>query len=163
MRPRMKRPFFLLILLLLSVTFGASLRPLQSNIRNTPHESQTRSAMLAITHANVIDGISNQPLRDVTVVVRDGKIQSIGPTSPAADMPVLDLKGRWLLPGFVDAHAHIADLRAARTALASGTTTLRCLGVNHFVDIGIRDLNHAGVADLPDIVAAGYHVRPRPA
>lgn len=159
----MKRPFFLLILLLLSVTFGASLRPLQSNTRNTLLESQTRNTLLAITHANVIDGISNQPLRDVTVVVRDGKIQSIGPASPAADMPVLDLKGRWLLPGFVDAHAHLADLRAARTALASGTTTLRCLGVNHFVDIGIRELNHAGVADLPDIIAAGYHVRPHPA
>jgi imidazolonepropionase-like amidohydrolase len=35
--------------------------------------------------------------------------------------------------------------------------------VNHFVDIGFRELNHAGVSDLPDVVAAGYHVRPRPA
>jgi imidazolonepropionase-like amidohydrolase len=76
---------------------------------------------------------------------------------------VLDLKGRWLLPGFVDAHAHLADLGAARRALASGATTVRCLGVNHFVDIGFRELNHAGVADIPDVVAAGYHVRPRPA
>jgi imidazolonepropionase-like amidohydrolase len=148
------RLFCLLLPLLLSVTFSTSPR--------TP-QPQNRNTLLAITHANVIDGISNQPLRDVTVVVRDGKIQSIGPALPAADMPVLDLKGRWLLPGFVDAHAHLADLRAARTALASGTTTLRCLGVNHFVDIGIRELNHAGVADLPDIVAAGYHVRPHPA
>jgi imidazolonepropionase-like amidohydrolase len=37
------------------------------------------------------------------------------------------------------------------------------MGVSHFVDVGIRDLNHAGVIDLPDVVAAGYHVRPRPA
>src|SRR5262249_55697127 len=35
--------------------------------------------------------------------------------------------------------------------------------VNNFFDIGVRELNHAGVSDLPDIVAAGYHVRPRPA
>jgi imidazolonepropionase-like amidohydrolase len=67
------------------------------------------------------------------------------------------------LPGFEDAHAHLATLAAARLALLSGVTTARCLGVNHFVDIGMRQLNHAGVGDLPDIVAAGYHVRPRPA
>jgi imidazolonepropionase-like amidohydrolase len=37
------------------------------------------------------------------------------------------------------------------------------MGVNHFADVGIRDLNHAGVIDVPHIVAAGYHVRPHPA
>jgi imidazolonepropionase-like amidohydrolase len=35
--------------------------------------------------------------------------------------------------------------------------------VAHFVDIGIKDLNRGGAADLPDVVAAGYHVRPQPA
>jgi imidazolonepropionase-like amidohydrolase len=60
-------------------------------------------------------------------------------------------------------HVHTANLAAARAALASGATTVRALGVNHFVDVGMRALNHAGVADLPDVVAAGYHVRPRPA
>ncbi|MCI0336913.1 MAG: amidohydrolase family protein, partial [Acidobacteria bacterium] len=124
---------------------------------------QNRPGLLAITHANLIDGISNEPLRDVTVIVRGEKIDQIGKVNPPADSVVIDLKGRWLLPGFVDAHTHIANLSAARVALASGTTTARDLGVNHFVDIGIRELNRAGVSDLPDIVAAGYHVRPRPA
>ncbi len=125
--------------------------------------SQPQSSLLAITHANLIDGASNEPLRDVTVIVRNGKIEQIGKTNPPADAPVIDLKGKWLLPGFVDAHAHIANLAAARTALQSGVTTARDLGVNHFFDIGVRELNHAGAADLPDIVAAGYHVRSRPA
>ncbi|MGH9838295.1 MAG: amidohydrolase family protein [Blastocatellia bacterium] len=125
--------------------------------------SQNRASLLALTHANVIDGISNEPMRDVTVIVRDGKIEQIGKTPAPADATVLDLKGKWLLPGFVDAHAHIATLAAAQTALSSGTTTARDLGVNHFFDIGVRELNRAGAADLPDIVAAGYHVRSRPA
>jgi imidazolonepropionase-like amidohydrolase len=118
-----------------------------------------------IIHANVIDGISDQPLRDATVFVRNGKIENVVPGSTAlpAGATVIDLKGRWLLPGFEDAHVHLRDLAAARLALASGVTTARCLGVNHFVDIGIRELNHAGVSDLPDILASGYHVRPRPA
>lgn len=128
-------------------------------------ESRQHPSAFVIIHANVIDGVSDQPLRDATVFVRDGKIEDVvaGSTSVPAGATVIDLKGRWLLPGFQDAHVHIRDLAAARLALASGVTTARSMGVNHFADIGIRELNHAGVTDLPDIVASGYHVRPRPA
>jgi imidazolonepropionase-like amidohydrolase len=76
---------------------------------------------------------------------------------------VVDLKGRWLLPGFVDAHVHVADLASARRALRSGATTIGEAGVNHFADIGMRELNHKGVVDVPDVIAAGYHVRTHPA
>ena len=124
--------------------------------------SQSESSSFALTRANVIDGVSNEPQLDVTVIVRGGMIEQIGKMNPPAGAEVIDLKGRWLLPGFVDAHAHISNLAAARVALQSGATTVRDLGVNHFFDIGVRELNHAGVADLPDVVAAGYHVRPRP-
>ena len=116
---------------------------------------------LVITHANVIDGISDAPILDATIVVTGGHILSIGHGEPPAGSPtnVLDLKGHWLLPGFVDAHTHIQDLASARRALLSGATTVRDMGVNHFADIGLREMNHAGVVDVPDIVAAGYHVR----
>jgi len=130
--------------------------------------SQTASPpaqIFVFTHANVMDGVSSAPIRDAVVVVRDGRIEGVtaaGIPLPAA-ATVLDLQGRWMLPGYIDAHAHVSDAAAARRALLSGTTTLRDLGVNHFADIGIRELNHGGVVDMPDIVAAGYHVRPHPA
>jgi imidazolonepropionase-like amidohydrolase len=151
----MKKLILLAVFLLLMTTFGFASRQPQA-------EAKTH---LVIIHANVIDGISAAPIKDATVIVRDGRIESIssGKTERPAGATVIDLKGRWLLPGFVDAHAHLADMSAARRALASGATTVRCLGVNHFADIGFRELNHAGVADLPDVIAAGYHVRPRPA
>jgi imidazolonepropionase-like amidohydrolase len=118
-----------------------------------------------VTNATVIDGVAAAPVRDATVVVRDGRIERI--VTGRIDVPngatVLDLKGRWLLPGLIDAHVHLRDLPSARAALASGVTTARALGVDHFADIGIRELNHGGVADVPDVLAAGYHVRPRPA
>src|SRR5262245_2127520 len=106
--------------------------------------SQNENQILVMTHANVIDGRSNEPLRDATIVIRNGKIEEIGRVNAPAGATVLDLKGRWLLPGFVDAHAHIANLAAARIALQSGVTTARDLGVNHYFDIGVRELNHAG-------------------
>ncbi|MDQ3949403.1 MAG: hypothetical protein M3282_03570, partial [Gemmatimonadota bacterium] len=100
---------------------------------------------IVITHATVIDGVAAEPLRDATVVVRDGKIERIvaGRVDVPSGATVLDLKGRWLLPGFVDAHAHLRDLFSARVALASGVTTARVLGVDHFADVGIRELNRA--------------------
>ncbi len=120
-----------------------------------------KSGTLVLLHANVIDGVSAQPIRNATVVVRGARIASVGaaPAEIPAGATVIDLKGRWLLPGFVDAHVHLYDTRSARVALASGATTVRSMGTDHFVDIGLRELNHAGVADLPDVVAAGYHVR----
>ena len=127
--------------------------------------SAQQPSAFVIIHANVIDGVSDQPLRDATVIVRNGKIEDVrtGSVSLPEGATVIDLKGRWLLPGFQDAHVHLRDLQSARLALQSGVTTARSMGSNHFADIGMRELNHAGVGDLPDVVAAGYHVRPRPA
>ena len=127
--------------------------------------AQGPAPTIVITNATVIDGVGSAPVRDATVVVRDGKIERIatGRIDAPIDATVLDLKGRWLLPGLIDAHVHLRDLPSARAALASGATTARALGVDHFADVGIRELNHAGVADVPDVLAAGYHVRPRPA
>ena len=101
---------------------------------------------------------------DTTVVVVKGHIQSIGQSAPAsAQGPVIDLKGHWLLPGFVDAHTHVGNLADARRALRSGATTIGEAGVNHFADIGMRELNHKGAVDVPDVIAAGYHIRTHPA
>jgi hypothetical protein len=66
---------------------------------------------LVIVHANVIDGRANAPLRDATVVVADGRIQSVGHgETPGQQGRVIDLKGHWLLPGFVDAHVMLEIL-----------------------------------------------------
>ncbi len=119
---------------------------------------------LVFIHANLIDGISNAPTMDATVVVVNGHIQSVGhDPAPAGRGPVIDLTGHWLLPGFVDAHVHVYDLASAKRALRSGATTIGEAGINHFADIGMRELNHKGVVDVPDVVAAGYHIRTHPA
>lgn len=119
---------------------------------------------LVLQNANVIDGVSAQPQLGMTVTVRDGRIASVqsGDQAAPAGATVIDLKGKWLLPGYIDAHVHIGDLRAARLALLSGVTTARSMGVAHFVDVGFRELHRGGMSDIPDFVASGYHVRPHP-
>lgn len=123
-----------------------------------------QSPVIVLTHANVIDGIGNEPMRDATITIRDGKIASIstGDVTTPAGAQIIDLQGRWVLPGLIDAHTHIGDMASARAALLSGVTTARNMGISHFVDIGIRELNRRGVSDLPDMLSAGYHVYPSP-
>lgn len=125
-------------------------------------QAQNDEAVLVLVHANVIDGNSSDVMRDATIVVRGSRIESIGnnAAAPSAGTKVVDVKGRWLLPGFVDAHAHLFSLDSARRALRYGTTTVRVVGVEHFVDVGMRELHNAGARDIPAVVAAGYQIRP---
>lgn len=124
---------------------------------------QTSPDVLLLTGANLIDGISARPLRDMTVIVRAGRIERIarGAVRAPDGAQVIDLGGRWLLPGLVDAHVHFRSVDSARTALYSGVTTARSLGVPHFADMDIRQRHRNGASDLPDVLSAGYHVRRR--
>lgn len=124
--------------------------------------AQNKEPVLVLLHANLIDGISPEILHDATIVVRGSRIESVG-RNAAASPPgalVVDVRGRWLLPGYVDAHAHLSNLAAARRALQYGTTTVRVLGVQYFADVGMRELHNNGVTDIPAVVAAGYQIRP---
>ena len=121
------------------------------------------SGTLVLTHANVIDGTGADVIRDATVVVRQGKILEIvrGSASVPQGATVLDLGGKYLLPGLIDAHVHVTDVAQADVALKSGVTTVRSMGVANFADVGLRELGKAEAVDLPEMFAAGYHVRPQ--
>jgi imidazolonepropionase-like amidohydrolase len=115
---------------------------------------------IALINANVLNVSDGTVQRNVTVVLRDGRIASVGPAQAGAGMRTFDVRGRFVAPGLIDAHVHIANGRALRTALESGVTTARSSGVSHYVDVGMRELVKQGVLAGPDMVAAGYHVRP---
>lgn len=116
---------------------------------------------VVLLHANVVDGTNDQPLRDVTVVLSGGRITQIGVNAiHPADALVIDLRGRWLLPGLIDAHTHISSLAAARRALESGVTTVRSASTSNFQDVGIRELVRAGKIAGPDMLAAGVFISP---
>ena len=116
---------------------------------------------LALVNANVVDVKAGRVMAGLTVVVRDGRIESVGKEAPPAGVKTLDLRGRHLVPGLLDAHTHIASLESARRALESGVTTVRSSGVSSFTDVGLRELVKQGALAGPDVLAAGYHIRPR--
>jgi imidazolonepropionase-like amidohydrolase len=115
---------------------------------------------LALVNANVVAVTDGAVQRGVTVVLRAGRIESIGTAAAPSGVRTIDVRGRYVVPGLIDAHVHVANLRALRTALESGVTTVRSAGVSSYVDVGMRELVKQGAVIGPDVVAAGYHVRP---
>jgi imidazolonepropionase-like amidohydrolase len=141
----------------LSVAFGLAVSTLVSAQRPTlPAQAPT-----ALVNANVVSVRDGTILPKATMVLRDGKIVSVGSAAAPSGLTVIDVRGRYVIPGLIDAHTHIANLRAARTALESGVTTVRSAGVAGYVDVGLRELAKKGAIPGPDVLAAGYHVRPQ--
>jgi len=114
---------------------------------------------LVLLNATVIDGTGSPPQRGVTVVVRDGEIAEL--TTDLRDgAETIDLRGRFVLPGFVDSHNHILSPEAAERALLSGVTTARVPGDRYLQGMGTRDLIRGGHVRGPELLCAGGIVRP---
>lgn len=119
---------------------------------------------LYLTGGQVVDVASGEVLSGVDVVVRDGRIHRVAPTAevdpPPSGARVVELEGRYVLPGLVDAHTHLAGLASARRALESGVTTARAVGVGGYRDVAIRRMVQEGPLPGPDLLAAGVFVTP---
>ncbi|HKX59453.1 MAG TPA: amidohydrolase family protein [Steroidobacteraceae bacterium] len=119
---------------------------------------------LDLVNVTLVDGTGTAPRPGVTVSVRDGKISAISDKAPQAgkDVRRIDLDGRFLLPGLIDAHAHIQTPASALVAVKSGITTARVLGDINLQAIGTRDLIRLGHVPGPDLLVSPGHIRPKP-
>ena len=115
---------------------------------------------LAFTNANVVDVRGGTIVHDAMVVVRDGRIVSVGHGTVPAGAMAVNLRGKYLVPGLMDAHTHLDNLAAARRALETGVTTVRSASVGSFRDVAIREMSRAGYIAGPDMLAAGLFVTP---
>ena len=117
---------------------------------------------IALINANVVNVATGAVQDGQTLVLAGGRIQSIGTAAPPAGVRVVNVASRWVMPGLIDAHVHIASLPEMRAALQSGVTTARSAGVSSYADVGLRELVKKGYVAGPDLLAAGYHVRTFP-
>lgn len=80
--------------------------------------SWVKGPPIAIEHVNVLPMTEGAGvMRDMTVVLRDGRIAEIFPTKEGkrpTDARCIDGKGRWLMPAFADMHVHVENDRALR-------------------------------------------------
>lgn len=81
----------------------------------------------ALVGATLIDGSGGPPLANSVVVVRRGTIESVGAQADFELPPrtvEMDASGRWIIPGLIDSHAHVARWALPRY-VAWGVTTVR--------------------------------------
>jgi imidazolonepropionase-like amidohydrolase len=115
---------------------------------------------LALVGATLIDGTGGPPLADAAVVVRRGKIESVG-TRASFELPQrtseVDVTGRWIIPGLIDAHTHVAPAAtwARPRFLAWGVTTVRDVHGGLNAVIALRKHANLGTGDTPRMYIAG--------
>ncbi|HEV2397696.1 MAG TPA: amidohydrolase family protein [Candidatus Sulfotelmatobacter sp.] len=102
----------------------------------------SHSATLAIVGATLIDGTGAAPVLDSAVVIHNGQIVVAGPRSKVKipkDANVVDAKGKFLLPGLWDMHAHFEQVEWGPIYLAAGVTTVRDCGNEFEFITAVRD------------------------
>ncbi|MBP2474976.1 imidazolonepropionase-like amidohydrolase [Crossiella equi] len=110
---------------------------------------------IAITGGYVVPVVGD-PIDGGTVLVRDGKIVAVG-TGDAVDVPedaqIVDASGTWVLPGFVEGHAHVGIHEEAEGWAGQDTNEmtdpngarLRALDAINPADLGFADALSGGV------------------
>jgi imidazolonepropionase-like amidohydrolase len=150
----------------------------------TPNEAHAATDLY--TGVTIIDPVKETSTGNSYILVKDGRIAATGvgspPASPKPDR-VIDLAGRYALPGFVDAHAHITGeppevkvvdgklsitmgsddqltQHSGRIALAFGVTTVRNPGGDPEANVRYDRMIATGEWLGPEAVHAGSVIEP---
>jgi imidazolonepropionase-like amidohydrolase len=137
-------------------------------------------SVTAIKAGTLIDGTGAAPVKNAVILVQGDRITAIGQnvTIPRG-ATVIDLSNETVLPGFIDAHVHLAfrtigdgdwqhagltelpgqqallGAAHAQATLEAGFTTVRVVGSRYFNDIALRNAIDAGWVPGPRILGAG--------
>jgi imidazolonepropionase-like amidohydrolase len=140
------------------------------------------STVVALEHVRVIDGTGAAPKADQTILIENGVIRGIGPSS-AVSVPagahVLELTGRSVIPGLVGMHDHLFYPTASgegpvegapalygemgfsfpRLYLAEGVTSIRTTGsLETYTDLALKKMIDTGKMPGPKIHITGPYL-----
>ena len=82
----------------------------------------------AFVSAKVWDGRANAPVERAAIIIKDGRVAAVG---PAASTPIpsgaerVDVAGRTIVPGFINAHGHVSDTRGLKRRRSSTPKEIR--------------------------------------
>ena len=140
--------------------------------------------MTILWNARLIDGTGAGPLEHAIVRIEAARISEVGAANGTPPPGAIDLGGRTLLPGLIDAHAHVSSdtlrspgfgpppalhgelprpralgyfilAKAARAMLDAGVTTVRDVGSYDDEGIALREAVRLGIVEGPRILCCG--------
>jgi imidazolonepropionase-like amidohydrolase len=121
--------------------------------------------LVAITGAALIDGTGQTPLKDVVILIEGERIKAVGKRSQVKipeGAQVIGARGKFIIPGLIDSHVHLAAMRRHERAdlllpiyLRSGVTTVRDLGSPLELILLLRAAERSGTLVSPRISTSG--------
>lgn len=137
--------------------------------------------VLALKNCNILDVQTGELKKQHSIIIQDGSITNVGLFEPPeiSDMQVIDMSGKWVMPGIIDLHVHSCEetnpkngfgfqcdesevytgLRAFKNlseAVLHGITTVRDCGAFNARNVKVRDAVRDSIALGPNVVACGY-------
>lgn len=130
-------------------------------------ETDKPSGVVAFTNAHIITMNGEEVIENGTIVVRENRIEAVGPAGEVS-VPdgayVMDVEGKTIMPGLVDAHAHIGNFRHGLSPnqqweyfanLAYGVTTAHDPSSNTEMIFSQAEMVRAGHMVGPRIFSTG--------
>jgi imidazolonepropionase-like amidohydrolase len=145
-----------------------------------PSPAAPGAEVVVLKAARMFDGRGDATVPNAVVIVESGRITAAGSgLAVPAGARIIDLGDATLLPGFIDAHVHLTGESAddwyraaveglrrpvaekairstefARRTLMAGFTTVRNVGAEDYIDVGLRNSINAGVVAGPRMLVA---------
>lgn len=117
-----------------------------------------QSKIKALVGADIVDGLSDITKKDMTLIIENNKIKVIGKRAIVPiprNAAIIDVRGKTLIPGLWDMHAHSNQVQWAPAYLAGGITSIRDNGNEVEFATAFRDAIAFKKALGPDIILAG--------
>jgi imidazolonepropionase-like amidohydrolase len=153
-----------------AATLTAQERPALSP--NVARYVSVNAPVVALTHVRVVDGTGAPAREDQTIVLRDDRIEAVGPASSIkvpAGAQALDLTGHTVIPGLVGLHEHTwfggvrvstpMSVSAPFLYLAMGVTTAMTAGsMFAYQELNLQRAVDAGTLPGPRFLIAGPYL-----
>ena len=113
---------------------------------------------LALVGGTLVDGTGRKPIRDAVVLIDGDRIAAAGPRSRIKipkNATRIDVRGKTILPGLWDMHAHFEQVEWGPIYLAVGATTVRDVGNELEFISAVRDAIRDGHGLGPRLLLAG--------
>jgi len=121
--------------------------------------SPKRTTPLALVGGTLIDVTGKPAIQNAAVVIERDRITTAGPQSTIKipnGAQVIDVTGKYLLPGLWDMHSHFYQAEFGPAYLAAGITTVRDVGNDTEFGTALRDAFTQKRGLGPQMLLAGY-------
>jgi len=115
---------------------------------------------IAFQGATLIDGTGAAPRPNALLVVREGRIVSVAEATPQAlaalpaGTPVTDARGKWIIPGLIDAHVHAESEGDLEEMLRWGVTSVRLMAEDVAAAGKLAERSRYAGSRFPDVFPA---------